>query len=285
MSRKRGAIYDELITIRHGELEFIGRSGAGYHTHIACKALGLAFDIGCCTLREVACRHVLLSHVHQDHALGALRHFALRNMLGQRPSRIILPSASAPDFRAAMEAFGRLEKRDRGAAEVLIPAEPGQTFQIGRGRRVEVFHVHHTVDSIGFRVIQEKNVLKPEFQGLPGPEIGAKVRAGIAVKDRVSEALVTYIGDSDARTLDDQPEVLESRVVILESTYLHPDDRMGAAERGHLHIEDIAERAALFRCERLILKHFSLKYNRHEIKELVDAALPEDLRARTALLI
>lgn len=282
---KEPRLREEDIKIDWGDLQLCGSSRAGYRTHIGVKALNLVFDLGQCSQRDAGRKHILLTHVHMDHSLGVLRSIALREMMGLGPPKVYLPAVHCEGFREVLRAYDKIEGKQRDHDKLFVPVKNGDRLALGKGIEVEVFSVRHTVKSVGYRLSRTKHVLKDEFRHLTGPEIGEKVRAGVTVKRPVSENLMTYIGDSQIETLDDHPEVLKSRMLILECTYIGTEDRKLAKPRGHIHIDDIAERADQFQCERLVLKHFSLKYSLRQIEEGVRARLPEELYEKTELLL
>jgi len=75
--------------------------------------------------------------------------------------------------------------------------------------------------------------------------------------------------------------VRRARVLVLESTFV--DDRISVAEtreRGHVHLDEIAERADLFENEAIVLHHFSARFRAEEILAALDARLPASLRER-----
>lgn len=282
---KEPRLREEDITLEWGDLKLCGSSRAGYRTHIGIKALNLVFDLGQCSQRDAGRKHILLTHVHMDHSLGVLRSIALRDMMGLSRPKIYLPADHCDAFREVVRAYDKLEGKNRDHDDLFVPVRDGDQFNIGKGIEVSVFGVRHTVKAVGFRLSRTKHVLKDEFRDLTGPEIGEKVRSGVQVKRPITENLMTYIGDAQIESLDDHPEVLKSRMLILECTYVEKKDRELARPRGHIHIDDIAERAEQFDCEVLVLKHFSLKYSLQQIEELVMQGLPESLYKRTRLLL
>jgi catechol 2,3-dioxygenase-like lactoylglutathione lyase family enzyme len=66
------------VALRLGALELEAFSISGLATYVLVPALEACFDLGHCSVEASRVRNVLLSHVHQDHALGVVRHLALR---------------------------------------------------------------------------------------------------------------------------------------------------------------------------------------------------------------
>ena len=158
-----------------------------------------------------------------------------------------------------------------------------------RGLFVEAFEVEHRIRSLGYTVIERRRKLKPEFTSLPGVELGRLRREGAALEDEVYEPLITFIGDCTGRTILEQAHLWQSPVLVLEATFLHPDEHENAARYGHTHLADIAEALERHgdssRVQHLVLKHFSLKYDADEIRRTVAKVVPERFQSRIQLLI
>jgi ribonuclease Z len=68
-------------------------------------------------------------------------------------------------------------------------------------------------------------------------------------------------------------------VLLIECSFLAPEDRDRAREYEHLHLEDFLERAELFENEVIVLTHFSQRYRVEEIREAL-RRLPATLARR-----
>ena len=68
-------------------------------------------------------------------------------------------------------------------------------------------------------------------------------------------------------------------MLLLECSFLLPEDRDRAREYAHIHLDDILERAERFENEAIVLTHFSQRYTPDEIRKEL-SALPEALARR-----
>src|SRR5439155_12700705 len=119
---------------------------------------------------------------------------------------------------------------------------------------VRAFAVTHRIPSLGYTLLQTRRKLKPEYAGVPGAEL-ARLRAdGVAVQDEVVEAQLTFIGDCIGQSLYDQAHIWESKIVILEASFLAPGEEALATAKGHTHLHEIAEAVAHFG-ERVHCRH------------------------------
>jgi ribonuclease Z len=81
--------------------------------------------------------------------------------------------------------------------------------------------------------------------------------------------------------LDNNPELYESKVLVLECTFLDERKSLEASRAGcHIHLDEILERAEQFKNETLVLMHFSQLYKPREVEEILNRRCPEALRQR-----
>jgi ribonuclease Z len=269
--------------------ELIAFSVSGVSSYVMAPAMDCCFDLGHCAVEASHLRNVLLTHGHQDHSLGALRHRALRQMRSESPSRIALPEESREDFIALARALERLERRtpDPALDAQVVGLRPGDVYPLGARRRVLVFDVCHRLVSRGYTVVEQRRTLREAYRGLPGPQIAAARERGEALYDLHEHRALTYIGDSTIETLERVEDVGDCDVLFLEATHLGSTDRAASAKYGHTHLEELRSlflaRPERFGRARIVLKHWSTRYARHEIHEAV-RALPDALAARVTVL-
>ena len=266
-----------------GNLTLEGTSISTLETCIAVRELNLSFDIGKGPRYAVGLDNVLLTHAHQDHAVGIALYIATRRLLGAEPPNIYLPVQIVEDMRNLILAWERLERRK--TQYNLIPVRAGEKHVLRKGLHFVAFPTDHSIPSIGFQVFEERKKLKQEYLGLEGPEIVALKEKGIEITDTVELPLVTFVGDSTIAPIDKFPNILTSETLILECTFLAPEDRAMAKKKRHTHLADIIERADKFTSEHLVLTHFSTRYTREDVHREVMAVLPESLKKKTKILI
>jgi ribonuclease Z len=262
--------------------------------------LDLCFDMGECPLSAVPLDHVFLTHAHGDHSRCLLRHHALRGMFGiQRPATYYLPAELHAAFVDVAKAEARFESvpDEAFALPTLVPMHGDRALVPIAGKRdlfVSAFPVTHRVPSLGYTIIERRKRLKPALAGLPGEEIGRRRQRGEQVTDDADVPLLTFIGDCVGRSLREQDHIWKSAVVVIETTFLAPEDRARAAETGHTHVSELAEvlqdLGSAVAVEHIVLKHFSLKHaamknGRDEIVQLVHASIPSAWHGRLRLLV
>ena len=261
-----------------------GVSIAGVETCIELPGLDLAFDIGRCPRSAVSRSRVLISHPHMDHVGGIVYHANLRNLGRMKPATYYVPRTCADDVRALFDCFERLDQNP--LAPRLVPLGPGDEAPLGHDRVVRAVPGVHRIHSQGYAVWSRRRKLRPEYRGRSGHEIAQLRRSGTEVSEVEEVPEVVYTGDTRAEMIDREPVLRRARLLIIEVSFL--DERVSvkrAREGGHLHLDELIERADLFENEAILVTHVSARYRRDEIVSILDARLPPGLRARVTPLL
>jgi ribonuclease Z len=200
------------------------------------------------------------------------------------PPVIYLPEAAVEPMERVLRLLSRM---DRGRLPcTLLPARPGDEFELSREQVVTVSATTHTVPSLGFVVWERRRKLKPEFHGLPGEKIRDLRLGGTEVTAEVRLPRVAYLGDSSPAGLDACPAMFEAEVLIMELTFVSPRHRKDKIHKfGHMHLDDLLERRERFRNELVIASHFSTRYHPNQVRQCVANALPDMLDGRLHLWI
>jgi ribonuclease Z len=154
----------------------------------------------------------------------------------------------------------------------VVATEPGERYPVARDTWLEPFRTYHPVPSNGYVIVRDKKKLKPELVGQPGQVLAELKRRGEVIEDLVRERVLAVTGDTLPEVLDKQPELLLAETVMIECTFL--DERKALADAragGHVHLQELMARAALFSGKRVVLSHFSQIYQEDEVDPLLDA--------------
>ncbi|MEE8468124.1 MAG: MBL fold metallo-hydrolase [Planctomycetota bacterium] len=265
-------------------LEVLGISVGGIETCIEVPSYKLAFDVGRCPRSVIARPTILFTHAHADHMGGVVQHTALRAMRRMEPPTYVVPREDAAAFRDMFEAWRVLDRSE--LPHHLVELGPGEEYPLGRGLVAEAFRSPHSAPCQGYVVWREARRLRAEFVGLPGDELGRRRRAGEQIERVTRIPELAFTGDTQIDVLDREPILRRVRRLILEVTFL--DDRVSVAsarEKGHVHLDEVIERAELFENEAILLTHFSARYRAAEVREILDRRLPADLRERVTPLL
>lgn len=254
-----------------------GVSIAGHESFYKLPGFRTLLEFGRAPDDVVGYSTVCVTHGHLDHIAG-LAHFASRRRLADLPvAKVFIPAAAAGPVAQWIQACEALEQIAYRVE--LVPAEPGDRVRLRSDLEMTVLPGRHRVPTVGYLFSEVKEKLRDEFAGMAGAEI-ARLRAGGAVVTRREEVpLLAYPGDCGADIFEAVPQLFRARVLLLECSFLWPEDRERALEYAHIHLDDLVARAGLFENEVVVLTHFSQRYRPDEIRDAL-RALPEPLAAR-----
>jgi ribonuclease Z len=192
-------------------------------------------------------------------------------------TRIFCPREIAPDLAELVAAAGRLERIDY--AFDLVPLAAGDRAELGGGFALAAFALDHPGPALGLHLLRRRRKLRPELAGLPGEEIRRLRDNGETVQVDREEVWLSYCGDTGPRVWDFGPRLVESRVLLLECTFLGDERRFRANEYGHLHLEDLVENEErLAAHEWIVLHHLSRRHTPGELRAAVEERLPRMAR-------
>jgi ribonuclease Z len=259
-----------------------GRSISTIETWIQIPELNVCFDIGKGPRKVSGTDNVLISHFHQDHALGITKHIATRNLLQIDPPRVFVPQESTQDVHRLMSVWEDLEERRLDYK--LQGVQDGDEYQLRKNLKVRAFKVDHSITSYGYTIIEERQKLRQQYLDLDGEEIVELKEQGEDLFYNLELPLVTYTGDSRPNVLDRHEFIQNSRVLITESTFLKEGDRELAQQRSHTHLQDLIDRKDQLQNNYIVLVHFSARYTRKEVFEHIQKQVPADMQDRIRVL-
>ena len=265
------------VRVEASGIEIEGVSIAGHESFYKVPAFHALLDFGRAPEDAVSYATVCLTHGHLDHAAGLAHHASRRRLAGLSGARVFAPQEAVPDLEAWIAACERLERVSYGID--LAASRPGDRVTLRRDLELRVLPGRHRVPSVGYLFTEVRHKLVDELAGRPGPEIAALRARGVAVTRPEEIPLLAYTGDCGVEIFDAAPELFTSRVLLVECSFLRPDDVDRARVYGHLHLQDFLDRADRFENEAIVLTHFSQRYSAAEIREGL-RALPAGLARR-----
>ena len=254
-----------------------GVSIAGQESFYKLPGFRTLLDFGRAPDDVVSYATVCLTHGHLDHAAGLAHHASRRKLAGLPAAKVFAPAETVPDLVAWLEACERLENVRYGVN--LVPVSPGDRIRLRNDLELTVLPGRHRVPTVGYLFSEVRHKLRDEFAGRPGAQIAALRGQGVEVTRREEIPLLAFPGDCGAAVFEAAPQLFEARVLLLECSFLAPDDRERAVVYEHIHLGDVVSRAAQFHNEALVLTHFSARYRPAEILEAL-RAIPEPLASR-----
>ncbi|MCP3144491.1 MBL fold metallo-hydrolase [Pyxidicoccus xibeiensis] len=268
-----------LTEVQAGPYTVRGISVGGVYTSLQVPELEVVLDVGLPIRSFAGTDRIFLSHAHPDHASGLGSLLGIRRLMNKGTPQVFLPAEVEAPVQEALAVLSRLHHTNMEVR--TVPLRPGDVHKLGHDLYVRAFRTHHPVPSLGYQFLRRIAKLRPEFQGLPPQEIARRRQAGKALFDEVDRLELAYATDTLARVLETEPSLFDSRVLILEATFVDARHTVQAAqERWHLHLDELAARADQFRNEALVLMHFSQAFAPEEVRARVRERLPAALHER-----
>ena len=261
------------VSLTFDGLNVRGFSRAGDETWFRVDPPGLALDVGRGAPPLVGARWIFLSHGHLDHSVGIPWVLTQRKLQGLDAATILCPKAVAEDLRQYITAGGRLEGEDLDTE--VVGLETGESWELERGLRLEVFDVSHTVPALGCHLVRRRMKLRSEFEGRSPLEVADLKRSGVEVVRESEDLWLSYCGDSSATVFTSEPRVFDAKILLVECTFLGPETRAHGERFGHMHLQDLAAVADRFENEAIVLHHLSRRHRMADLEEAVMRELPE----------
>ena len=254
---------------------------------------GLLFDPGEGTQRQmlfadITAHHVTricVTHFHGDHCMGlpgVLQRMALDQVTGT--VEVAYPASGA-------DMFDRMRKLSLFDDTLILRERPvpaaGAVLFDGPAFRLEARPLSHRVPAVGYRLSEPdgRHLLPAELtaRGITGPDVGRLQRAGFIERNggvvHLADVSVHRRGQKfafimDTRLCDAAFELADDAdLLVCESTFADADAAL-ADDYGHLTAGQAGQIAAAAGARRLVLTHFSQRYD--------DAGMTQLLRDASA---
>ncbi|HEV8059866.1 MAG TPA: MBL fold metallo-hydrolase, partial [Gemmataceae bacterium] len=272
------------LSHQHGGLTIEGYSRAAVQSYWRIPELKIGFDLGAQPWDFMGTPCWFITHTHLDHVAALPIYVARRRMMRMEPPTIYVPQEAIEDVRRLLVIMQRL---DRGRMHCELKGlEAGAEIELSRELVVSCFATTHTIPSLGYIVWDRRHKLKPEFSNLPGDKIRDLRLGGTAVTREVRTPILAYTGDTSPGGLDNCPAVYDARILITEVSFIRAKHRREKIHKfGHMHLDDVLERADRFKNELLIFSHFSTRYQPDEVRRVFERKLPPELSKKVMVWI
>lgn len=268
-----------LTTVKAGPFTVRGVSVGGVYTSLQVRELGVLLDVGIAPRSFAGADFICLSHAHADHVGALASLMGIRGLHRKAPPRVVMPAEVVEPVSTVLSAFSAMQRYDMSIDAVGM--KPGDEVEVRKDLFVRAFRTHHPVPSLGYTFFRRVQKLKAEYAELPGAEIGRLRQSGVAICDEVEQLELSYATDTLLRVIDTAPEVLKSRVLILECTFLDDRKDVKSSRQGcHIHLDELLECAYRFENEALVLMHFSQLYTPREVHRILEERCPDSLREK-----
>lgn len=265
------------VRLEAAGIEIEGVSIAGHESFYKLPGFRTLLEFGRAPEDVVGYATVCVSHGHLDHMAGLAHYASRRRLAGLPAARVFVPAEAVPHVAQWVDACEKLENV-RYMIEV-VPASPGDRVALRNDLELTVLPGRHRVPTVGYLFSEIRHKLLAELEGKPGEEIARLRRDGVPVTRREEIPLLAYTGDCGEAIFDAVPQLFAARVLLIECSFLLPEDRERAREYAHIHLDHLLARVDRFRNEAVVLTHFSQRYRPDEIREAL-RSIPPPLAAR-----
>ena len=264
--------------------QVVAVSVGGIETCVELPGFDLCFDIGRCPFTAVRRRRVLVTHAHLDHAGGLATHAALRDLQGLSAPVYYVPAENYEDFQTLFHTWRRLDRSDLPCE--IVATRLGEVIPLGADVWAVPFRSPHRVACQGYALHRRRRKLRPELIGRSDAEIRSLRAAGEDVFVTTEALEVVFTGDTVIDVVEREEAVRTARLLIMEVTFLDDSVTVAKAKRtGHVHLDEVIERAALFENEAILFTHFSARHDALAIQQILERRLPASLRGRVTALL
>jgi ribonuclease Z len=270
------------VELRFGDLRIEGWSRAGDDNWFRVHPPGLALDVGRGALQLAGAQDVFLSHGHLDHAMGIPFVLSQRSLHRLVHTRVFCPAEIVEPLAAFIAAAERMENA-RYRYE-LSPLVPGDRVEVGRGLHMEAFATEHVVPTLGYHLWRSRRHLAPAFAGQSREELIGLRERGVDTSEVAESLWLSYCADTGPAIFDREPRIFDSKVLMMECTFVGEEHRDKGERFKHLHLSDIVQHADRFRNEAIVLHHLSRRFRVEDLRAEVNRRLPE-LGARIHILV
>jgi ribonuclease Z len=272
----------ELGDFEHAGIKISGLSLAGVRTSLTLPQYSIAFDVAQGLPHALSMHHYFISHGHMDHASGIPYIISQKAMGSHKTPSFYMPESMVNPMSEIMKQWSKIEGFEY--AFKFYSAKSGDEFEISSSIVVKPFKTLHRVPSLGYSVFRKVRKLRTEFVDHSSSEIAKLKLEGIEPTKEMMESLVSFTGDTQIEFLDLSPEVRNSKILVMETTYL--DDRksiQSARDWGHTHLQEVLVRLPEIKSERIVLIHSSARYSWEEAKKILEKSLRPEDRERVVL--
>lgn len=275
----------------YDDIRLVGCSLAGEESYVIAPEMNLAFDVGRAQQALLGVDNLFLSHGHMDHAAGIAYYFSQRMFIEAPVGTLYAPATLVDPIRDLLAIWRHIDGHLPDAK--VVAANPLEDIPLRKNLIVRPFSVHHPgrgrrggeSHALGYTAIEVRKKLKDEYTELTGPQLVELKKQGVEITRRVELPLVSYSGDTGPGEFFEHDFVKNSRVFLLECTFVELDHRDRARAGNHMHLQDLKRVLPHLNNERIVLTHLTRRTAIRDAKALLRRELGAEADERVSFLM
>jgi ribonuclease Z len=221
----------------------------------------------------------LITHAHLDHASGIPYLISQKTLLKMKPATFYMPSAMMPSMKNIMHEWEKIDGHTYSFE--FAEAKVGEEIELTPHCFFKPFKTFHRVPSVGYTIFEKRKKLKPEFADKKDREFVKMKNEGVEFTDMVKTPIFAYTGDTKIEFWEENPEVLQSKILFVEVTYLDQKKTVNdAREWGHIHLDEILPLLPEFKGEKLVFTHISSRYQGKFTQQVLQEKIPKEFHSK-----
>jgi ribonuclease Z len=271
------------MIFNHKSIRIQALSTGGQYTSFQLPNQKVSIDMGLASERSIRCNRVFITHPHIDHAAGIIRHCSTREMIGLPPPIYYIGEEHRSAFDEMLAAWRRLNRSFMPCKVETI--KPNQKVELENNYFIKAFRSIHRIPCLGYMLYEKRRKLSPEFSSCSGKELASLRKNNVDIHIHSSIPLFAYTGDTTIDVMEREDDLQKCSFLAIETTFF--DDRVSvkkARAHGHIHIEEVAQKAHLFLNDKILLMHLSARHSLQEAEQAIERLLSEELQARITIL-
>lgn len=274
-------ILSHKISIKGTTWNVVGDSWAARHTMLYIPELGISLDIG--KESEQHPTHIFISHAHCDHTKGLPSH--LLEPVGT--PTVVIPKPSVNNIKQLVSSYHKSTKHtDTFQIKwkiIEVSISNGNTMEQpvflpelltikNIPFKIELFKCTHSIPATGYGFIEQRSKLDEKYIEYTQDQINELKKENQIVTKTIEIPHFCYLGDTthkifyiDKNCNVPNPNLEKYSTIIVECTFLDPDDIDKAKKTKHMHWDNLKPYINSHPNINFILFHFSIKYNSKKI--------------------
>lgn len=263
------------IKIPSTQFTLTGYSRASKNTSFYIPEMKIMLDCG--IENEYIPDHIFVTHCHADHSknipLNLVQLGNIKNKENTKKINFYVPQQMQNITREFIHVYYVMSKNNpnhkvHNKYNLIGVTENTRMPLIIRNKKyiIDIIKCFHTVPCVGYGFIEVRTKLKDEYKDLTREDIIKLKKTGVDIQQEIEVPLFCYLGDTDERVFVNNV-VDKYPVIIIECTFIHPDQLENAKNKKHIHINNIENILMTHTDKMFILYHFSDRYEREEIIE------------------